>query len=94
MTKLEIAKKICRELSLTRVTAEKAVDVLIDGMKDSLIKNEAITIRRFGTFSIRTKNERVGRNPKTGVEAVISKRKVVQFKPGESFKEFVNAGEV
>jgi len=95
MTKLEIAKKISTDLDLTRTFAEKSVDTIIDAMKEALtVEKEAITIRRFGTFSIRAKRERVGRNPKTGVEAVISQRKVVQFKPGETFKHFVNENEL
>ena len=94
MTKLEIAKRISHELQLTRILAEKSVDVIMEGMKNTLIRNENITIRRFGTFSIRKKKERIGRNPKTGVEAVITERKVVQFKPGETFKKFVNDGEI
>ncbi len=90
MTKLEISKYIASEMNLTRVLAEESVEVILDSLKEGLQNNEQITIRRFGTFSVHQKNKRIGRNPKNGVEAVISPRKVVQFKPGGYFRNYVN----
>ncbi len=90
MTKLDISKYIASQMNLTRVLAEESVEVILDSLKEGLKKGEPITIRRFGTFTVRQKGERIGRNPKNGVEAVISPRKVVQFKPGGYLRKFVN----
>ena len=59
-------------------------------MGDTLVRGEAVKLSGFGTFSVRSKGERVGRNPKTGVEVPIEKRRVMVFKPSDILKAHIN----
>ena len=90
MTKQDIIKQVCNIASLSKAKAEEAVETVIDLIKESLKVGEPVILRRFGTFQIRAKSKRMGRNPKTGEEAEISARKVVRFKSGKHFKQAVN----
>ena len=90
MTKIDIISLVSDDTGLSKVKSEEAVDAIIDVVKETLARGEAVTLRRFGSFSVREKNARMGRNPKTGREAPISARRVVRFKAGGHFKEAVN----
>ncbi|KMP10851.1 DNA-binding protein [Candidatus Nitromaritima sp. SCGC AAA799-C22] len=90
MTKQDIINQVCNRADLSRAKAEEAVETVIDLIKDALGQGEAVILRRFGTFQVRSKSKRMGRNPKTGEEAEISARKVVRFKSGKHFKQAVN----
>jgi len=90
MTKIEIVNKVAEETGLTKVKAEEAVEAIFSLIKDILSRGESVILRRFGSFQVRSKNARVGRNPKTGEEAAIPARRVVRFKSGKHFKEAVN----
>lgn len=90
MTKQDIINHVSEQASLSRSKAEEAVETVIELIKDSLRQGESVILRRFGTFQVKQKNKRVGRNPKTGEEAEISARKVVRFKSGKHFKQSVN----
>lgn len=90
MTKLDIIKKVIEEMNLQRPKAEEAVEVIIDKVKETLSNGEPVILRRFGSFSVRDKNPRIGRNPKTGEEAEITARRVVRFKSGKYFRDAVN----
>ena len=90
MTKIDIINKISDQVGLQKPESETAVETIIALVKESLGKGESVIIRRFGSFQVRQKRERVGRNPKTGKEASISARKVVRFKAGKYFKSAVN----
>lgn len=89
MTRLDIAKIVASEANLTQQKANDAVVVLFDTLKDALQQGERIECRGFGIFTVRARSPRVGRNPKTGEEAPISKGKTIKFKPGKEFKEQV-----
>ena len=90
MTKEEIIKAIWNELpNLTVNEAKKIYDTTIDIIKDRLSKGEDVDLRGFGSFKIKEKNRRMGRNPKTGVEAVVKERRVVMFKASKIFKDNV-----
>ena len=78
------------DTGLSKVKAEEVVDTIFDAVKESLARGESVTLRRFGSFSVREKNARMGRNPKTGREAPITARTVVRFKAGRHFKDAVN----
>ena len=67
--------------SLSRVQARTIFEMTLEEISDSLNRDEAVKLRSFGAFHIRSKRERIGRNPKTGVEAPITPRRVVTFKP-------------
>jgi nucleoid DNA-binding protein len=91
MTKEEISRAIWNELpNHTLKKARQAYDTTFNLIRDRLAKGEDIELRGLGNFKIREKNERMGRNPKTGVKAVIKPRKVVTFKPSKILKDRVN----
>ena len=90
MRKVEIINRIADETGLTKAQAEKAVNAILEEIKDGLQRGEPVILRRFGSFQVREKRARTGRNPSTGEEAGIPARRVVRFKSGEHFKESVN----
>ena len=94
MTKIDIINLVSGDMGLSNVKAEEAVDAIIDAVRESLARGESVTLRRFGSFSVREKSARVGRNPMTGREAPISARRVVSFKAGRNFKDAVNGAGV
>ena len=90
MTKQDIINHVSAEANLSRAKAEEAVETVIKLIKESLGQGETVILRRFGSFQVKEKSKRMGRNPKTGEEAIISARKVVRFKSGKYFKHTVN----
>ena len=90
MRKIEIVDRIAAETGLTKAQAEKAVEAVLKEIKDGLWRGEPLTLRRFGSFEVRAKHARMGRNPKTGEAAEIPARRIVRFKSGQRFKEAVN----
>ncbi len=92
MTKLDIINEVSEKIGLPRNITEKAFESIIGIIKETLQKGEPVILRKFGSFQVREKKERIGRNPKTGEEATISKRHVVRFKSGKHFKQIVNTG--
>ncbi len=91
MRKVEIVNRIASETGLTKVKAEEAVDAILEELKEGLRRGESVILRRFGSFQVRKKRARLGRNPKTGAEAGIPARRVVRFKSGKHFKESVDS---
>ena len=89
MTRLDIAKIVASETNLTQQKANEAVVGLFDALKDALKSGERVECRGFGIFMVRDRSSRIGRNPRTGEEASISKGKTIKFKPGKEFKERV-----
>ena len=94
LTKIDIISLVSEDTGLSKVKAEEALDAIIDAVRESLTRGESVILRRFGSFSVRDKNARVGRNPKTGLEAPISARRVVSFKAGRNFRDAVNGAGV
>ena len=92
MTRLDIAKVVATEANLTQQKANEAVVELFNVLKDALEQGERIECRGFGIFTVRERSPRIGRNPRTGEEAPISKGKTIKFKPGKEFKEQVAKG--
>ena len=90
MRKDDIVRRIAEEMELTHVKAEDVVHAIFEEIKDALQQGDSVILRRFGSFQVRDKRARVGRNPKTGQEADIPARRVVRFKAGNAFKEAVN----
>lgn len=87
MTKAELVTKIAGESGITKSQAEKAVDGFVAAVSDALSKGEKITLVGFGTFSIGSRSEREGRNPRTGAKISIPASKVVKFKAGKTLGE-------
>ena len=92
-TRKDLSNKIFKNVGFSKNLSQKIIYDLFENIITSIIKSNKIKISSFGTFSILNKKERIGRNPKTGVEAKISSRKVVKFKPSFSFKEKINKNE-
>ncbi|MBI5026645.1 MAG: integration host factor subunit alpha [Nitrospirae bacterium] len=92
MTKADLADVIYEKVGLSKKDAIGIVEVLFETMKGILSEGESIKITGFGTFLVRKKGARKGRNPKTGVELQIDQRKVVTFKPSLQFKALVEKG--
>ncbi len=92
MTKADLADKIYEKVGLPKKEAEEIIEVLFSSLKNILSEGESIKVSGFGTFLVRKKGARKGRNPKTGLELQISQRKVVTFKPSLQFKAAVEKG--
>ena len=90
MRKAEIVQRIAQELECTTATAAAAVEAILTTIKASLRQGEPVIVRRFGTWQVRAKRARVGRNPKTGAAAAIAARRVVRFTAGHPFKQAVD----
>jgi integration host factor subunit alpha len=89
MTKADLADRLYEKVGLPKKEATSIVETLFDSMKNILSEGESIKITGFGTFLVRKKNARRGRNPKTGDELEIEQRRVVTFKPSLQFKALV-----
>ncbi len=92
MTKADLADRLYEKIGLPKKEATAIVETLFDSMKNILSEGESIKITGFGTFLVRKKGERKGRNPKTGEELKIEQRIVVTFKPSLQFKSLVEKG--
>jgi DNA-binding protein HU-beta len=89
MTKEELVTKIAKDVSITKVQADRALKSVLDGVTTSLKKGRKVSFVGFGTFSIGKRKARVGRNPQTGEAIKIAAAKVPKFKAGKQLKEAV-----
>jgi len=83
MNKSDFINKIAADAGITKAQAQNAFNAFIGSAQDALKKGERITLVGFGTFSVNERAARKGRNPKTGAEIKIPKKKIVKFKPGK-----------
>ena len=90
LTRADLAELIYSEVGISKTEASEIVDQFFEEIINDLVDGNSVKLTSFGTFSVRHKKERIGRNPKTGEEAEISARKVVRFKPGKYFKLVLN----
>ena len=90
MTKSELINAIAEQSNLSKVDAGRSLDALIKTIETTLKAGDAITLVGFGTFAIKDRAERTGRNPQTGQEITIAAAKVPSFKPGKGLKDAVN----
>lgn len=86
LTKAGMAERLFEELGLNKREAKEMVDLFFEEIRCSLEKGEQVKLSGFGNFDLRNKNERPGRNPKTGKEIPISARRVVTFRPGQKLR--------
>ncbi|MCC5861741.1 MAG: integration host factor subunit alpha [Gammaproteobacteria bacterium] len=91
LTKAEMAESLFNELGLNKREARELVDAFFEDMRNALANGEQIKLSGFGNFDLRDKNQRPGRNPKTGEEIPITARRVVTFRPGQKLKARVEA---
>ncbi len=91
MTKADLVEQVAKEAEMTKKDAEQLVEIIFDSITDSLNKGEKIELRGFGSFRVRERNSRMGRNPKTGEAVAIPAKRVAYFKPGKDLKELINS---
>ncbi len=89
MTKAELIDKIAAEANLTKAGVERPVNAFLEAVMDVLAKEGKLTLTGFGTFVVEERQERMGRNPRTGEDIVIPASKVVKFRPGKILKDAV-----
>lgn len=92
LTRSDLSEAVYREIGLSRNESSDLVETILGKIADSLVKGDSVKISSFGTFAVRDKGARMGRNPKTGEEVPISPRRVLVFRPSHILKERVNAG--
>ncbi|OSQ49305.1 integration host factor subunit alpha [Marivita geojedonensis] len=92
LTRMDLSEAVFREVGLSRNESAELVETVLNHMSDALVAGEQVKISSFGTFSIRDKAARVGRNPKTGEEVPINPRRVLTFRPSHLMKDRVAAG--
>ena len=90
LTKKDIINSVYMQIGFSKKISENLLEDILNTLIDNLIKNKKVKISNFGTFTIRKKKKRIGRNPKTKESKIISDRKVVLFKPSKHFKNFIN----
>lgn len=91
VTKAEIVRHLIEKSGLPRKDAVEAVEIFLNCIKSGLQGGEKVSLVGFGTFLVKAKNSRNGRNPRTGEMIYIPDKKVAVFKPGKAFREAVNA---
>ena len=91
LTKADIADRLFEEVGLNKREAQEFVDAFFEAIKEALEGGENVKLSGFGNFQLREKNQRPGRNPKTGEEIPISARRVVTFRPGQKLRARVEA---
>lgn len=90
MTKAELVDEVGRQASLTRKHSEVIVDAVFSSIVEALQRGDKIELRGFGSFRIRRRGSRTGRNPKTGQGVVVPAKRVPYFKPGKELRELIN----
>ncbi len=92
VTRAELAEAVFREVGLSRNECAKLVESVLDLIADGVARGETVKISSFGSFSIRSKGQRIGRNPKTGLEVPILPRRVLVFHASHVLKDQINRG--
>lgn len=90
ITRADLAEAVYAQVGLSRNESSDLVEQLLDEMMEALTSGDNVKISSFGSFSVREKGERIGRNPKTGVEVPISPRKVLVFRASHVLKDRIN----
>lgn len=93
VTRAQLAEALYQEVGLSRSESAALVEAVLNEIVDSLLKEGLVKISAFGTFLVREKGPRIGRNPKTGQEVPIPPRRVLVFRPSQLLKERINAGQ-
>jgi integration host factor subunit alpha len=91
VTRMDLAEAVYHEVGLTRREAADLVDDVVEQLCVALAKGETVKLATFGHFSVRSKKQRMGRNPKTGVAVPITPRKVLVFRASNILKDRLNA---
>jgi integration host factor subunit alpha len=94
LTRVDLAEAVYRRIGLSRKESALLVQAVLDELVNTLIAGETVKLSSFGRFSVRSKSERIGRNPKTGVEVPITERRVMVFRPSNVLRARMNCLEV
>ena len=90
VTRADLCEAVCQKVGLSRTESATLVELVLKEITDCLERGETVKLSSFGSFLVRKKGERVGRNPKTGVEVPILPRRVMVFKPSNVLKAKIN----
>ena len=89
MNKTELIAEVAKKCGLSKKDAEKALVAVVDSLTDAMVKGDKVQLVGFGSFEVKTRAERIGRNPATGAEIKIAASKVPTFKAGKALKDIV-----
>lgn len=92
LTRSDLSEAVYREVGLSRTESADLVESILGHLSDALVNGDTVKISSFGTFSVREKGARMGRNPKTGEEVPIEPRRVLVFRPSHILKDKINEG--
>ncbi len=92
LTRADLAEAVVDQIGLPRNESQDLVESVLSEISNSLARGEQVKLSSFGSFGIRSKGQRIGRNPKTGEEVPITPRRVVTFRPSQMLREFVEKG--
>ena len=90
VTRVDLYETVCQKVGLSRSESLAMVELVLKEITDTLEKGETVKLSSFGSFIVRKKSQRIGRNPKTGTEVPISPRRVMVFKPSAILKQQIN----
>jgi integration host factor subunit alpha len=93
ITRADLCEAVYQKLGLSRAESAELVETVLKEISDTLVAGETVKLSSFGSFIVREKGERIGRNPKTGVEVPITPRRVLVFKPSNVMKARINGDE-
>ncbi|ARJ65548.1 integration host factor subunit alpha [Magnetospirillum sp. ME-1] len=92
ITRAQLSEAVYQEVGLSRNESADLLEAVLDEIAGALAKGDAVKISSFGSFSVRSKGQRIGRNPKTGEEVPITPRRVLVFRPSQLLKKKINDG--
>jgi integration host factor subunit alpha len=92
LTRADLAEAVVRKVGLPRNESQELVELVLNEISASLSRGEQVKLSSFGSFGIRQKGQRIGRNPKTGKEVPITPRRVLVFRPSNIMKDRINSG--
>ncbi|HEV8129627.1 MAG TPA: integration host factor subunit beta [Acidobacteriota bacterium] len=90
MTKAELVEEVAKNSNLTKKDAEVIVQTVLDSIIESLKEGKKVELRGFGSFRLRQRSSRTGRNPKTGEKVKVPAKRIPYFKPGKELKDLIN----
>ena len=90
MTRADLSEAVYQEVGLSRNESAQLLETVLEEISDALTRDEVVKISSFGSFSVRQKGQRIGRNPKTGEEVPILPRRVLVFRPSQVLKARIN----
>ena len=93
LTKKEIINSLYMQIGFSKKISEELLEDILDMIVENIKKYKKLKISNFGTFSVKSKKSRMGRNPKTKEKKIISERNIVSFKPSKDFKDYINSDE-